>query len=116
MMEAFMTSDLTSLWPPTPQPPPPSSASASSSKNLAEPQPSAFNQESLQQRLQALIEGATESWTYAIFWQSSPADYPGGPDLLGWGDGYYKGEENKSNRRDCVIIAFSQTFCFSVHL
>jgi transcription factor MYC2 len=52
-----------------------------------------FNQESLQQRLQALIEGATESWTYAIFWQSS--SNPDNSVFLGWGDGYYKGEDNR---------------------
>jgi len=56
-----------------------------------------FNQESLQQRLQALIEDARESWTYAIFWQSS-YDYSGAA-LLGWGDGYYKGEEDKGKRK-----------------
>jgi transcription factor MYC2 len=52
-----------------------------------------FNQETLQQRLQALIEGARESWTYAIFWQSS---YYSGATVLGWGDGYYKGDDDKS--------------------
>lgn len=44
--------------------------------------------------MQTLIEGARESWTYAIFWQSS-YDYSSGASLLGWGDGYYKGEEDK---------------------
>ncbi|KAJ6415559.1 hypothetical protein OIU84_004372 [Salix udensis] len=56
-----------------------------------------LNQETLQQRLQALIEGARESWTYAIFWQSS-YDYSGA-SVLGWGDGYYKGEEDKGKGR-----------------
>eukprot|EP01018_Ginkgo_biloba_P013037 Gb_17737 [translate_table: standard] len=60
-----------------------------------------FNQETLQQRLQNLIEGARESWTYAIFWQFS-YDANGGM-LLCWGDGYYKGprdaaEEEKSKK------------------
>ncbi|GMQ00655.1 hypothetical protein CsSME_00047651 [Camellia sinensis var. sinensis] len=59
--------------------------------------PPLFNQAPLQQLLQALIEGARESWTYAIFWQSSSGDYSGG-SLLGWGDGYYKGEETKATR------------------
>ncbi|KAE8728407.1 Transcription factor MYC2 [Hibiscus syriacus] len=108
VMEAFMTSDLTALWPP-----PQSSASTStpvassaggaggggndlSMSFLAQSQPSVslFNQETLQQRLQALIEGARECWTYAIFWQSS-YDYSGNTAVLGWGDGYYKGEEDK---------------------
>ncbi|KAJ6943004.1 transcription factor MYC2-like [Populus alba x Populus x berolinensis] len=53
-----------------------------------------LNQETLQQRLQALIEGARESWTYAIFWQSS-YDYSGA-SVLGWGDGYYKGRMKNS--------------------
>ncbi|CAL5429512.1 unnamed protein product [Camellia sinensis] len=105
MMEAFMTSDLTSFWPPPP------SSSASTSAVAANhhpppppppqppsPPPQIFNQESLQQRLHALIEGARESWTYAIFWQSSVVDYSGG-SMLGWGDGYYKGEEDKGKRK-----------------
>uniref|UniRef100_A0A5B7AIC4 Transcription factor n=1 Tax=Davidia involucrata TaxID=16924 RepID=A0A5B7AIC4_DAVIN len=98
MMEAFMNSDLSSFWPPS------SSASTSTppdpSKSLNQSQPSTalFNQETLQQRLQTLIEGARESWTYAIYWQSSVVDYTGA-SVLGWGDGYYKGEEDKGKRR-----------------
>ncbi|GLU05413.1 hypothetical protein SLE2022_225150 [Rubroshorea leprosula] len=100
VMEAFMSSDLTGLWPPSQ-----SSASTSTppipdpSKALAQLQPQVplFNQETLQQRLQVLIEGARESWTYAIFWQSS-YEYPGAA-VLGWGDGYYKGEEDKGKRK-----------------
>ncbi|XWS49563.1 hypothetical protein CRYUN_Cryun12cG0013800 [Craigia yunnanensis] len=102
VMEAFMTSDLSALWQP---PPPQSSASTTtpaavagpdlSKASLAQSQPSVslLNQETLQQRLQALIERARECWTYAIFWQSS-CDYSG-TTVLGWGDGYYKGEEDK---------------------
>lgn len=64
-------------------------------------QPSAqfFSQENLQHCLHALIEGARggESWTYAIFWQSSPS--ADGSSVLVWGDGYYKGEHKKTNRR-----------------
>jgi transcription factor MYC2 len=88
VMEAFMTSsDLSTLWPSQPQPPssqPPQTTTG-------------FNQDTLQQRLQALIEGASEIWTYAIFWQPS-YDYSGS-SLLGWGDGYYKGEEDKSKSK-----------------
>ncbi|XP_022757317.1 transcription factor MYC2-like [Durio zibethinus] len=101
VMEAFMSSDFSAFWPP-----PQSSASTStpaavaggpdlSKSSLAQSQPSVslLNQETLQQRLQALIEGAREYWTYAIFWQSS---YDcSGTTVLGWGDGYYKGEEDK---------------------
>ncbi|CAK7356140.1 unnamed protein product [Dovyalis caffra] len=97
VMEAFMnSSDLSSLWAPPPQ----SSASTSTPAAAAAAQPSEKNmlsQETLQQRLQALIEGARESWTYAIFWQSS-YDYSGA-SILGWGDGYYKGEEDKGKAR-----------------
>ncbi|KAE8678502.1 Transcription factor MYC4 [Hibiscus syriacus] len=100
VMEAFMTSDLSSIWPP-----PLSSASTSTSTHPAPaPVPAALNpsnfslnQESLQHRLQALIEGARESWTYAIFWQSS-YDYSA-TTVLGWGDGYYKGEEDKGKAK-----------------
>ncbi|KAH7659127.1 transcription factor MYC2 protein [Dioscorea alata] len=93
MMEAFMaSSDLPSFgWPPaTPAP---------ATAPVASPGPQYFNQETLQQRLQMLIDSARERWTYAIFWQSS-VDVASGDSLLGWGDGYYKGcEEDKRNRR-----------------
>lgn len=104
MMETFMSSasDLSSLWSAsciphqTPFTPPPPAAEPSKTPAAAVSQ--FFNQETLQQRLQALIEDARESWTYAIFWQSSVVDY-GGPSVLGWGDGYYKGEEDKGKRK-----------------
>ncbi|KAJ4957455.1 hypothetical protein NE237_024566 [Protea cynaroides] len=98
MMEAFLASDMGGFgWA--------SSSSASNTINTADPsrtfaqlQPSMLlSQETLQQRLQALIEGARESWTYAIFWQFS-TDISGG-SILGWGDGYYKGEEVKIKRK-----------------
>ncbi|PSR89239.1 Transcription factor like [Actinidia chinensis var. chinensis] len=98
MMEAFMTSDLTTLWPP----PPPSTAAAAPLPPLPP-----FNQDSLQQHLQALIEGDRESWTYAIFWQSSVVDFNGG-SMLGWGDGYYKGEEDKGKRKTASSSAVEQ--------
>ncbi|KAJ6712062.1 TRANSCRIPTION FACTOR MYC2 [Salix purpurea] len=93
VMEAFMnSSDLFSPWAPPPQ----SSTSTSTPAAAAAAEPSEktmLSQETLQQRLQTLIEGACESWTYAIFWQTS-YDYSGA-SVLGWGDGYYKGEEDK---------------------
>nr|AGQ80897.1 MYC1 [Lithospermum erythrorhizon] len=96
MIDSFMPSDHQSpFWPP-PTTPPPAPFSTSGVT---------FNQESLQQRLQTLIEGAPESWTYAIFWQSSVVDYSGsgsgpGSTILGWADGYYKGgDEHKGKRR-----------------
>ncbi|KAL8552870.1 hypothetical protein ACS0TY_001519 [Phlomoides rotata] len=108
MADVFMSSasDLASYWPSViPQPsaygstPPvhtPAADQSKSSSSAAAVQ--LLNQETLQQRLLALIEGARECWTYAIFWQSSVVDY-GGPAVLGWGDGYYKGEENKGKRQ-----------------
>ncbi|KAF5191677.1 transcription factor MYC2-like [Thalictrum thalictroides] len=74
----------------------PTSTKPTSLKTLNQSQP--FNLDSVQQRLQAIIEGARESWTYAIFWQYS-VDISGA-SLLGWGDGYYKGgEEDTLNKR-----------------
>jgi transcription factor MYC2 len=107
MMDAFMTSDLTSFWPP----PPSSSASTSLPPQPQQPPPqqqqpqsiALFNQDPLQQRLQTLIDGAREPWTYAIFWQSnSPAD-----STLCWGDGYYKGEEDKGKRKATSSLSSS---------
>lgn len=97
MMEAFMTSDLSSFWS---QPSSTSTPAVDPNKaTFNQPQPSpVFNQETLQQRLQTLIEGAQETWTYAIYWQSS-LDNISGASMLGWGDGYYKGEENRGSRK-----------------
>ncbi|XP_030533813.2 transcription factor MYC2-like [Rhodamnia argentea] len=116
MMEAFMSSDLSSFWPtPPPLPPPPAppqpSSSAASSAAVAAAAAAAlpaapFNQDTLQHRLQTLIESTSRyPWTYAIFWQSSFDGYHASASaslssptipVLGWGDGYYKGEEDKS--------------------
>ncbi|XP_019190877.1 PREDICTED: transcription factor MYC2-like [Ipomoea nil] len=102
MMEAFISSDhAPAFWtPPTAMAPPPPHhhhhhSSASSAVSAASS--IVLNQETLQQRLQTLIDGARETWTYAIFWQASVVDFAG-PSLLGWGDGYYKGEEDKGKR------------------
>ncbi|KAJ6804349.1 myc transcription factor 7 [Iris pallida] len=98
MMEAFMASADLSGYPswaaPSPAPMTPAPAAA-----VLSPAPvSYFNQETLQQRLQTLIETAKETWTYAIFWQSS-VDVATGDSLLGWGDGYYKGGSEEDKRR-----------------
>ncbi|GAB2212157.1 hypothetical protein Drorol1_Dr00025506 [Drosera rotundifolia] len=90
------------------QPPPP-----------PQPQPPmAMSQENLQQRLQALIDGANDSsWTYAIFWQCSEieSDDVGsssvaiGTAFLGWGDGYYKGENpNRVPTRRTMLNSIEQ--------
>nr|GLL48674.1 MYC2-1 [Ipomoea trifida] len=110
MMEAFLSSDMPQFWLPpsnttntaaataamtTPSSHAPSHVSHAPPH--APPVTAAFNQETLQQRLQTLIDGAQESWTYAIFWQSSVDDFAA-QAFLGWGDGYYKGEEDKAKR------------------
>ncbi|KAG6596734.1 Transcription factor MYC2, partial [Cucurbita argyrosperma subsp. sororia] len=113
-MDAFTNSDLSSYWAPSaasPQSlhhPPPTQSSASTTTPPSVPSKSiaVLNQETLQQRLQALIDGARESWTYAIFWQSS-YDYSGG-SVLGWGDGYYKGEENKGRGKTKMVSSAAE--------
>ncbi|CAA0841872.1 Transcription factor MYC4 [Striga hermonthica] len=111
VMEAFMSqaSDPSSFWPtsvispqapfavassPSPHHPPPAGDQPGTYAGAG----AQLNQENLQQRLLALIEGARDTWTYAIFWQSSTVDYGGSP-VLGWSDGFYKGEEDKAKRR-----------------
>jgi transcription factor MYC2 len=66
-----------------------------------------FNQDTLQQRLQAMIEGSRETWTYAIFWQSS-LDAATGASLLGWGDGYYKGCDDDKRRHRTPLTPAAQ--------
>ncbi|CAN7055819.1 unnamed protein product [Brassica oleracea var. botrytis] len=96
MMEAFLSSsDMSALWLPE-----------ASTASATAPAPAGFNQETLQQRLQALIEGTNEGWTYAIFWQPS-YDFSGA-SVLGWGDGYYKGEEDKGKpKQRSIPLPFS---------
>nr|GMC83036.1 transcription factor MYC2-like [Ipomoea batatas] len=55
-------------------------------------------QENLQRRLQILVDGAAEKWTYAIFWRSPAAGFEGQAGLA-WGDGYYKGGVEKPTPR-----------------
>nr|GLL44559.1 MYC2 [Ipomoea trifida] len=106
MMEAFISSDHPPVFwaPPTSMAPPPhhhnhnhNSSSSSAVSAVSAASSVVLNQETLQQRLQTLIDGARETWTYAIFWQASVVDFAA-PSLLGWGDGYYKGEEDKGKR------------------
>ncbi|KAF6138635.1 hypothetical protein GIB67_032529 [Kingdonia uniflora] len=98
MMDAFMPSDFG--WPPssasTATNAPDHHQQQSNPQNEAQPSMMGgfFNQDTLQHRLQTLIEGAKESWTYAIFWNTSVDDVSGA-SLLGWGDGYYKGGDDK---------------------
>ncbi|XP_060203950.1 transcription factor MYC4-like [Lycium barbarum] len=48
---------------------------------------------SLQQMLQHILKSQTESWAYAIFWQTSNDD--DGRLFLAWGDGHYHGTKVK---------------------
>ena len=59
-------------------------------------QPGPNKEDTLQQRLQALIEEARQCWTYAIMWGSSYDN--SGTSILRWADGYYKGK--KANAAD----------------
>lgn len=52
----------------------------------------------LQKRLQAVLNGTHEAWTYAIFWKPSYYDFSG-ESVLNWGDGLYNGEEENTRRR-----------------
>jgi transcription factor MYC2 len=58
-----------------------------------QPQPPelGFGEETLQGRLQPLIDRSSDHWTYAIFWQSTP---PPSSNLM-WCDGYYKGSPDE---------------------
>lgn len=57
--------------------------------------PQTFARDTLQQRLQAVVEGL-EAWTYGIFWQLAK-DAASGSPILGFGDGYYKGVPEKEH-------------------
>ncbi|XP_009776117.1 transcription factor MYC3 [Nicotiana tabacum] len=80
-----------------------SSSSSSSSFSI----PSLFSQtnqplSTLQQMLQHVLKNQTDSWSYAIFWQTSNDD--DGRLFLAWGDGHFhgtkvkKGEVNGANK------------------
>ena len=58
----------------------------------------------LQKRLQAVLNGTHEAWTYAIFWTPSYYDFSG-DSVLKWGDGIYKGEEADKTRRRRRTVA-----------
>uniref|UniRef100_A0A0D6RAS0 BHLH domain-containing protein n=1 Tax=Araucaria cunninghamii TaxID=56994 RepID=A0A0D6RAS0_ARACU len=65
-----------------------------------------MSQETLQQRMQVLVETAAIVWTYAIFWQVSYD--PSGALQLGWGDGYYKGPKN-AEEDECLRLRSRMT-------
>ncbi|MCO5587521.1 hypothetical protein L7F22_041471 [Adiantum nelumboides] len=65
------------------------------------------NQEnSLQQRLQSLVETSTEKWTYAIFWQLT--DSNDGQQRLEWGDGFFNPKEEDRSPKVAVSQANQQ--------
>ncbi|XP_020705705.1 transcription factor MYC2 [Dendrobium catenatum] len=108
MMDAFMASTEVQIFPWTPAPAPAPEAHVPAFSSASAGVPEYFTQESLQQRLHMLIEGARDSWTYAIFWQSS-VDVGFGASILGWGDGYYKGcEEDKRRRRNATSSSVAE--------
>lgn len=51
-------------------------------------------EDSLQQRLQSVVENFPETWTYAIFWQLTHSSQ-GQQQVLGWGDGYFNPKEGE---------------------
>ncbi|XP_019154218.1 PREDICTED: transcription factor MYC2-like isoform X3 [Ipomoea nil] len=61
-----------------------SSSSSSITASLSQP-----NHSTLQQRLQFILKTQTDSWAYAIFWQTSNDD--DGRLFLAWGDGFFQG-------------------------
>lgn len=51
------------------------------------------HEDTLQQRLQSVVESSSESWTYAIFWQLTNS--VNGQQALGWGDGFFNPKEGE---------------------
>ncbi|MCO5582911.1 hypothetical protein L7F22_036814 [Adiantum nelumboides] len=50
-------------------------------------------EDTLQQKLQWVVEHFAEKWTYAIFWQLTQSN--NGQQALGWGDGYFHPKESE---------------------
>ncbi|KAM0024147.1 putative transcription factor Nin-like family [Helianthus debilis subsp. tardiflorus] len=67
-----------------------------------------YNQDTLQQRLHDLIDNSRQPWTYAIFWQSSSIVDYSNTLLLGWGDGYYRGEFRKPKTTSSSVTSFAE--------
>eukprot|EP00249_Psilotum_nudum_P022611 c28582_g1_i1 orf=1011-3458(-) len=70
---------------------------------------SAAIEDSLQMRLQSIVENGLLRWTYAIFWQLTYSI--DGERVLGWGDGYFNpkdGEQDLSRQATAVSEADQQ--------
>ena len=65
-----------------------------------------LNQETMQHHLQTLIEGAHENWTYAILWEPL-YDYSGSL-ILGWSNGYYRGNSNSNGKAKTTTVVVEQ--------
>ncbi|KAK7852165.1 transcription factor myc2 [Quercus suber] len=65
-----------------------------------------LNQETMQHHLQTLIEGAHENWTYAILWEPL-YDYSGSL-ILGWSNGYYRGNNNSNGKAKTTTVVVEQ--------
>ncbi|MCO5588443.1 hypothetical protein L7F22_042399 [Adiantum nelumboides] len=61
-----------------------------------------LNEAALQESLHNLVEGSSVSWTYAIFWQLSRTSK--GEEVLGWGDGYFKGSNEKQEEAPTLCL------------
>ncbi|KAM7508538.1 hypothetical protein LguiA_018991 [Lonicera macranthoides] len=78
-----------------------SSSSSSSVLSLPQEHPFLNKHHHLQQRLQFFIETQPDSWSYAIFWQTTPNDQTAPHDdheqiYLSWGDGHFQGTTTAS--------------------
>ncbi|KAF5818866.1 putative transcription factor Nin-like family [Helianthus annuus] len=69
-----------------------------------------YNKYTFQQHLHDLIDNSRQPWTYAIFWQSSSiVDYSNKSVMvLGWGDGYYRGEFRKPKTTSSSVTSFAE--------
>ncbi|XP_059302795.1 transcription factor MYC2-like isoform X1 [Lycium ferocissimum] len=71
---------------------------------------SQLNQPStLQQKLQYILNNQTDSWSYAIFWQTSNDD--DGRLFLTWGDGYFQGTD--TNVKWFYVMSLADSFSAS---
>ncbi|ESQ39830.1 hypothetical protein EUTSA_v10000853mg [Eutrema salsugineum] len=78
--DLLTSSSFSDLWPPLPP----------ANLNL--------DDNTLQKRLQAVLNGTHEAWTYVIFWKPSYYEFSGESVLI-WGDGIHKDDDVKSRRR-----------------